>query len=385
MHGRRVADHTLCSARLRTLPTVDFDELEAQAAQVLDPVAYDYFRGGSDEESTLRENVRAWDRLRIRPRVLRDVSAVSTATTVLGTPVAAPVLVAPSAYHELASAEGESGTARGTAAAGSVLVLSTFATQTLETVAAAAPDCARWFQLYVYKDRGWTRELVARAIAADYRALVLTVDVPVLGNRRRDERNGFQLPPPLTLAHAPQDTPRHDEGAKDGAGSALREHIRNQVSDALTFDDIGWLREESGLPVVVKGVLRGDDAVRCARSGAAGVCVSNHGGRQLDGSVATADALPDVVAAVAATGLPVEVFVDGGVRQGVDVLRALALGARAVLLGRPVVYGLATGGADGVRAVLDGMRAELARTMALCGAASVAEVDRDLLAVGPPC
>jgi 4-hydroxymandelate oxidase len=136
---------------------------------------------------------------------------------------------------------------------------------------------------------------------------------------------------------------------------------------------------------VVKGVLRGDDAVRCARSGAAGVCVSNHGGRQLDGSVATADALPDVVAAVAATGLPVEVFVDGGVRQGVDVLRALALGARAVLLGRPVVYGLATGGADGVRAVLDGMRAELARTMALCGAASVAEVDRDLLAVGPPC
>jgi 4-hydroxymandelate oxidase len=360
---------------------VDVAALEELAAAALDPVAYDYFRGGADEESTLRDNLAAWDRLRVRPRVLRDVTAVTTATTVLGTLVATPVLVAPTAYHELAAAEGESGTARGAAAAGTVMVVSTFATQPLETVAAAAPDATRWFQLYVYKDPGWTRELVARAVAAGYRALVLTVDVPVLGNRRRDERNAFALPPPLTLAHAPGDTPRHEAGTDDGdTGSALAAHVRQQVSTALTFDDIGRLHQMSGLPVVVKGVLRGDDAARCVQAGAAAVCVSNHGGRQLDGAVATADALPEVVEAVADLA---EVYVDGGVRHGVDVLRALALGARAALVGRPVVYGLAVGGADGVQAVLDELRDELARAMALCGATSVDEVTRDLVAARP--
>jgi 4-hydroxymandelate oxidase len=358
---------------------VDVAALEEQAAKVLDPVAYDYFRGGADEESTLRDNEAAWARLRVRPRVLRDVTSVVTGTTVLGVPVAAPVLVAPTAYHELASPDGESGTARGAAAAGTVMVVSTFATQPLETVAAAAPDGVRWFQLYVYKDPGWTRELVGRAVAAGYGALVLTVDVPVLGNRRRDERNAFALPPPLTLAHSPADTPRHDAGGVD-EGSALATHVRQQVSTALTFDDIGRLREMSGLPVVVKGVLRGDDAARCVAAGAAAVCVSNHGGRQLDGAIATAEALPGVVDAVAGAA---EVFVDGGVRHGVDVLRALALGARAVLVGRPIVYGLAVGGADGVRAVLDELRDELARAMALCGVTSVDQLDRDLVAAGP--
>ena len=378
---------------MRTLrPVVDVGALEQRAAQVLDPVAFDYFRGGSDEESTLRDNVRAWERWRLRPHVLRDVSRVSTATTVLGTPVSAPVLVAPTAYHELANREGESGTARGTTTAGTLMVVSTFATQSIETIAAAVPDAALWFQLYVYKDAGWTREIVARAAAAGCRALVLTVDVPVLGNRRRDERNSFALPPPLTLAHSPADTPRHDPSAGDDSGSALAAHVRQQVSAELTFDDIAWLREISDLPVVVKGVLRGDDAARCVEAGAAAVAVSNHGGRQLDGAVATADALPDVVEAVAAAsttsatgGAPAEVYVDGGVRQGVDVLRALALGAQAVLVGRPVVYGLAAGGAAGVEAVLDELRVELARTMALCGARTVDEIDRDLVVAGPPC
>jgi 4-hydroxymandelate oxidase len=339
-------------------------------------MAYDYFQGGADEESTVRDNVAAWARLRVRPHVLRDVSSVSTATTVLGTTVAAPVLVAPTAYHELAAGEGESGTARGAAAAGTVMVVSTFATQPLETVAAAAPEATRWFQLYVYKDPGWTRELVARAVEAGYRALVLTVDVPVLGNRRRDERNAFALPPPLTLAHSPADTPRHDSADDPDAGSALASHVRQQVSTELTFDDIARLREMSGLPVVVKGVLRGDDAARCVAAGADAVGVSNHGGRQLDGAIATADALPGVVEAVANAA---EVYVDGGVRHGVDVLRAVALGARAVLVGRPVVYGLAVGGADGVRVVLDELRDELARAMALCGVTSVGEIERDLV------
>ncbi len=295
-----------------------------------------------------------------------------------------PVLVAPTAFHELADPGGESATARAASACGTVMVVSTFATQTLETVAAAAPGASRWFQLYVHKDRGWTRELVDRAVAAGYRAIVLTVDFPVLGFRRRDERNRFALPPNVVLAHSPEASPRHADG--EPAGSALAAHARNAVDPAVTFDDIGWLREVSGLPVVAKGVLRGDDAAACVAAGAAAVSVSNHGGRQLDGAVATADALPEVVDAVAAAGAQAEVYVDGGIRSGVDVLRALALGARAVMVGRPVVYGLALDGEAGVRDVLETLADELVRAMALCGAPDLAALDRDLLAAGPrPC
>jgi 4-hydroxymandelate oxidase len=371
---------------MRTLRAmVDLSSLEQLAAGRLDAMAWDYFRGGADEETTVADNVDAWRRLRLRPHVLRDVSTVSVATTVLGEPVRSPVLVAPTAYHELADPGGESATARAAAACGTVMVLSTFATQTLETVAAAAPDAARWFQLYVHKDRGWTRELVERAVAAGYRALVLTVDVPVLGFRRRDERNGFALPPHVVLAHAPEVSPRHSDGSPP-AGSALAAHARSQIDPGVTFDDIGWLREVSGLPVVAKGVLRGDDAAACVAAGAAAVSVSNHGGRQLDGAVATADALPEVVDAVAAAGGGAEVYVDGGIRTGADVVRALALGACAVMLGRPVLYGLAVGGEAGVRDVLDTLTEELVRSMALCGASELAHLDRDLLAAGrTPC
>ena len=337
----------------------------------------DYFRGGADDELTVADNVAAWTRLRLRPHVLRDVSRVSTATTVLGTPVRTPVLVAPTAYHQLAGPDGEAGTAVGAAQAGTVMILSTFATQTLEEVAAAAPASPRWFQLYVYRDRVFTSDLVARAVAAGYRALVLTVDLPVLGNRIRDERNAFALPAPLMLAHSPDYLLRPDPTAPPAvAGSELAAHVRGVVDPALTFDDIGWLREISGLPVVVKGVLRGDDAAAAVDAGAAAVVVSNHGGRQLDGAVATADALPEVVDAV---GGAAEVYVDGGIRRGTDVLRALALGARAVLVGRPVVYGLAAAGPDGVRDVLSSLTVELARAMALCGVTGPDAVDRDLL------
>ncbi len=357
--------------------------MEEAAARHLSTMALDYFRGGADEESTVAENRAAWGRLWLRPHVLRDVSSVRLDTTVLGTPVRAPVLVAPTAYHELADDSGESGTASAAAACGTVMVLSTFATQTLETVAAAAPDGTRWFQLYMHKDRGWTRELVLRAVAAGYRAVMLTVDVPVLGWRHRDERNSFALPPPLMLAHSPEVTPRRDEA---GTGSALAAHAKAQVDPALTLDDITWLRELSGLPVVIKGVLRGDDAAASVAAGAAAVSVSNHGGRQLDGAVATARALPEVVDAVAAAGGDAEVYVDGGIRTGVDVVRALALGARAVMIGRPIVYGLAVGGEAGVRAVLDTFTEELEHAMALCGAADLSELGRDLLApLGSQC
>lgn len=350
------------------------DALEELAGARLPAPAMDYFRGGADDEATLTDNVAAWRRLRLRPHVLRDVSAVTSATTVLGTPVAAPVLVAPTAYHLVAHPDGEAGTARGAAAAGSLMTLSTFATQSLEEVAAAAPDGARWFQVYVHPDRGWTADLATRAAAAGYSALVLTVDVPVLGRRRRDERNRFALPEPLRRAHdpgggSPQVTPPVN-------GSELAAHAARASDPALSPDDIGWLRDVSGLPVVVKGVLRGDDAARCVDAGAAAVAVSNHGGRQLDGAIATADALSEVVAAV---GGRAEVYVDGGLRGGSDVVKALALGARAVLVGRPVVYALAVAGWEGVRDVLMAYAQETARAMALCGVSDVDGLTPDLV------
>jgi 4-hydroxymandelate oxidase len=295
---------------------------------------------------------------------------VDTSTTVLGTPVRLPVLVAPTAYQRLADDEGEPATARGTAAAGSLLVVSTLATVSLEEVAAAAPEAPRWMQIYLHRDRALNAELVARAQAAGYRAFVLTVDVPVAGNRRRDERNGFALPPGMTLANFGTRHPDMPQG-----GSALAAHVSRDLL-TVTTTEVEWLVGQSPLPVLVKGVLRGDDAADCVAAGAAGVVVSNHGGRQLDGAIATADALPDVLDAV---GGAVEVYVDGGVRRGTDVVKAVALGARAVLVGRPVIWGLATGGASGVQAVLTGFAVELERALRLCGARTVGELTPDLL------
>ncbi|HWH33562.1 MAG TPA: alpha-hydroxy acid oxidase [Egibacteraceae bacterium] len=350
------------------------EDLEVLARASLHAGAYDYYVSGADDERTLRENLAAWERLRLRPRVLRDVSAVSTEAHVLGVPVAAPVLVAPTAYQRLAHPDGEAATASGAAAFGTVMVVSTFANTAMEEVAAAAPDAPRWFQLYVHTDRGLTAELVRRAAASGYRAIVLTVDLPVLGYRRRDERNNFALPMGVVKANL-GDTPSAADVPTDG--SALRAYAEHAVESSLTFDDLGWLRGLSDLPLVVKGVLRGDDAAACVAAGADAIVVSNHGGRQLDGAIPTAEALPDVVRAV---GERAEVYVDGGIRRGTDVVRALALGARAVLLGRPVLWGLAVDGADGVRAVLENYRVELARAMALCGTPAVTDVTADLLA-----
>jgi 4-hydroxymandelate oxidase len=351
---------------------LDPDELEAAARERLERGVYDYVAGGADAELTVADNLAAWSRLRLRPRVLRDVAAVSTATSVLGVEVPTPVMVAPMAYHRMAHPDGEAASAAGAAAAGAVYVLSTQATMSVEEVAAAAPDAVRWFQVYVVRDRGWTIELVVRAAEAGYRALMLTVDVPLLGNRLRDLRNQFRLPTGLRPANAPPTAAfRQRELDVDVLAQA------GQFDPSLTPDTIAWLADRSGLPVLVKGILRGDDAVACLDAGAAGVVVSNHGGRQLDTAVATADALPEVVGAV---GDRAEVYVDGGIRRGTDVLKALALGARAVLVGRPVFWGLATGGSGGVRRVLDGLAGELQLAMALCGAAAVDDLSRDLIA-----
>ena len=356
------------------LDPLDLEALEAAARERLDQGVYDYIAGGAEDERTVAGNLAAWSRLALRPHVLRDVTEVSTATTLLGSEVPVPLLVAPMAYHRMCHPDGEAASAAGAAAAGALYVCSTQATMSVEEVALAAPEAARWFQVYVVRDRGWTAELVARAAAAGYSALVLTVDVPLLGSRLRDLRNDFRLPVGLSPANAPPaGAARQRELAVDVLAQA------GQFDPGLTPEVIGWLAERSGLPVVVKGVLRGDDAAACLEAGAAGVVVSNHGGRQLDTVVATADALAEVVAAV---GDRAEVYVDGGVRRGTDVLKALALGARAVLVGRPVLWGLAVGVAAGVERVLSGLAGELRLAMALCGATGVGELSSDLVA-GP--
>jgi 4-hydroxymandelate oxidase len=346
---------------------MELHDLEERARAVLSEQAYDYYAGGADDERTVAANAQVWSHLRLRPRVLVDVSAIDLTTTVLGTPVRAPLLVAPMAAQRMAHDDGEAATARGAAAAGTVMIASTIATVRLEDVAAAAPDAPRWFQLYIRRDRGWAAELVSRAEASGYRAIVLTVDLPVLGRRRRDERHPPGLPEGLRLANMP-DASEH--------GQWLAATARDDLDPSLTPDDIGWVRSLTSLPVLVKGVLRGDDARRCVDAGAGGIIVSNHGGRQLDTAITGAEALPDVLGAV---GAEVEVLVDGGLRTGTDVLKALALGARAVLIGRPVLWGLAVGGAEGVRDVLVAFADELARAMALCGAPTLDALTPDLV------
>ncbi|MCW2947318.1 MAG: L-lactate dehydrogenase [Actinoallomurus sp.] len=330
----------------------DYRKLEDRARRVLDPGVFDFYAGGSGDETTLAANEAAWGRISLRPHVLRDVSGVDIRTRVLGQELAGPVCVAPVGYQTLAHPEGELVTARGARRAGALLTVSSRSSRRIEDVAAEAGPW--WFQAYVLRDRGLTRELVCRAAAAGATALTLTGDTPYLGRRRRDRDPGL-IP---------------DEIFRVNLGDGFDRALAEQASD-VTYDDIAWLREVSGLPVVVKGVLRGDDARECAAAGASGVWVSNHGGRQLDGAVATAEALPEVAAAV---GDLVEVYADGGVRTGVDVLRALALGARAVFVGRPVLWCLATGGEDGVAAGLAELSEGLAHAMGLAGVTVIAEI-----------
>lgn len=356
---------------------VNLMDLEALARERLTPMAYEYYAGGAGDEVTLRENRAAFERVALRYRVLADVAGRSARTRVLGEDVSLPVLVAPTAFHRLASEEGELATVRAAGAAGTVMVLSTLATHTVEDVLAAASGPV-WFQLYVYKDRAVTEALVRRVEAAGCRALVLTVDSPLLGRRERDVRNRFHLPPELSVKNllpagmGALGPDRHDSG--------LAAYFQTLLDPGITWRDVGWLRSITRLPVLVKGVVRGDDAARAIDEGAHGVVVSNHGGRQLDGAPPTIEVLPEVVDAVGGRG---EVLLDGGVRRGTDVLKALALGARAVLVGRPILWGLAAGGEAGVRRALELLRSELDLAMALAGVRSVGEVGRDLVRVRP--
>ena len=355
---------------------INLHDYEAQALEKLDILTRDYYRSGSEDERTLHANRAAYDLVRLRPRALVDVSACDLSTTVLGTPVGMPILVAPTAYHCLADPEGEVATVRGVGEAATLMVVSTLATRSLEEVAAAASG-PLWFQLYVYRDRRVSEALVRRAEAAGYRALVLTVDTPRLGQRERDVRNGFGLPAHLHMANFSDNSDESTHIQEQGL-SALAVHANAMFDAGLTWEALEWLRSITRLPILVKGLMTGEDAELAVRHGAAGIIVSNHGGRQLDGALATLEALPEVVAAA---GGACEVFVDGGARRGTDVLKALALGARAVLVGRPVLWGLAVNGQAGVTHALSILRDELERAMALSGRPNLASIDRSLVKV----
>jgi len=333
-------------------------DYEALAAERLDEGAHGYYAGGAGDELTLRWNVEAFVRWQLRPRVLVDVAGCTTATTVLGHELSMPLIVAPVAFQRVAHPDGEVGMARAAAAAGTAMCLSTMSTSSPTDV--AATGAMRWFQLYVFRDEGVTRELMQQAVDCGFTALVLTVDAPVLGRRERDHRSGFTIPDGIEVASL-------------GRGGVTPLEAFSWMSQSVSWRDVERLASETGLPVVVKGVLTREDAALACDHGAAGIVVSNHGGRQLDGVSATIDALPEVVEAV---GGRLPVLVDGGVRRGTDVVKALALGADAVLAGRAPLWGLAAGGEAGARHVLELLHDEILLALKLVGAASPADVSR---------
>ena len=356
----------------RSPSLINLDDYAEAAKLRLEPATYDYYAGGAMDEITLRENRDAYGRIRLHYRVLAGVGQRDLGTTVLDRKVSMPILVAPTAFHRMAHDDGECGSARAAGAADTLFVLSSLSNTSMEEVFAQCTG-PRWFQLYIYKDRGVTAELIRRAERAGAEAIVLTVDAPVWGTREKDVRNGFRLPPGLSVENL---SPAGKQSFPESEGSGLAAYVNLMFDGSLSFDDLEWLCAQTKLPVVVKGVCHPEDAVLCARRGAKAVVVSNHGGRQLDTCPATIDVLPAIADAV---GDRIEVYVDGGVRRGTDVVKALALGARAVLVGRPVLWGLAVEGERGVKRVLELLRRELDDAMALCGCTRLSQINSGLI------
>ena len=352
-------------------PLLNVDDYERAARERLEVSIYDYIAGGAWDEVTLRENRTAYDRWRFRPRFMVGVEKRDLNVKILGDTLSFPIGVAPSAFHQLMHPEGELATVRAAGTAGTVMCLSIMATRSLEEVAAAASG-PLWLQMYIFKDRGLTLDIVNRAQTGGYRALVLTVDTPVLGRRERDPRNKFELPPEIEMRNitmAPA-TPGEYE-------SPMVRFVKQQIDPSLTWRDVEWFVKTVQMPVFVKGVLHPEDARLAAQAGARGIIVSNHGGRQLDGAIATLDALPEIVSAVSDTDL--DVIVDGGIRRGTDVIKAMALGAKMVLVGRPVLWGLAVDGEAGACAVLELLRREFDTALALVGCPRAADLNRDFV------
>ena len=359
------------------MKAINVADLEAEAREKLPRMVFDYYASGAHDEVTLRENRSAFDRLGVAYRVLAGVDQRDLATEVLGADLSMPILVAPTAFHKLAHPEGEVATARAAGGEGTVMILSTLSNSPVEDVVAATEGPV-WFQLYVYKDRSATEALVRRVEAAGVSALVLTVDAPLLGRRERDVRNRFHLPEGIEVANL--SASGYGGIAQQGADSGLAAYVASLLDPGLSWRDLQWLRELTDLPILVKGVVRADDALRAYREGAAGVVVSNHGGRQLDTSPATIEVLPEIAEALEGVGATdFTLLMDGGIRRGTDVLKAVALGAEAVLVGRAALWGLAAGGEAGVRHALRLLHEELDLAMALAGCRGVSDLGRDLV------
>ncbi|KAF9212260.1 Hydroxyacid oxidase 1 [Podila verticillata] len=405
-------------SRQQQLVPISIADLEHNAHVTLSLNALDYYRSGANDMQTLKDNQDAFSRIRLRPRILRDVSQVDTQTTLLGHTVSSPICISPTAMQRLANDAGEKATARAAAKSKKCMILSSWSTTSAEDTIEAGQEIPEdlstpglplyWFQLYVYKDREVTEQLIRRVEKAGYKALVITVDTPFLGHRLADVRNVFKLPTHMNMANFEHkdskvtmatilDDEKPTEEAESllekmaqsgpkargqGRGtkvvrqeSSLAAYVVAQIDPTLNWKDIAWVRSITKLPVVVKGVLTAEDAALAAEIGVEGILVSNHGGRQLDGVLATIDALPEVLDAV--KGKNVEVYMDGGVRKGTDVLKALALGAKAVFLGRPILWGLAHDGEDGVTLALNLIQREFELAMALSGCCKISDITRN--------
>lgn len=356
---------------------------EAAAKESLSTMAYGYYVSGANDEVTLRENRAAFERLPLYYRVLRDVSKRDLSLDLLGERLAMPIVAAPSAFHQLANPEGEVATAKALADVQSLMTLSTMSNRAVEKVVAAT-SAPVWFQLYIYKDRGITSAMLERVAAAGCKAIVFTVDAPLLGRRERDIRNQFCLPEGFAMENLlPHD---YQNMARPHHGSGLAAYFSSLLDPSISWKDLRWICEQTKLPVLVKGIVHPDDAVRAVAEGAAGVVVSNHGGRQLDTAPATIEALPHVARAMVGLknhqGNKPVLMMDGGIRRGTDVLKALALGAQAVMIGRPLLWGLSVNGREGVAQMFSQLRDELDLAMGLCGCRNLAEITADLLDPG---
>ncbi|KAA8499476.1 Peroxisomal (S)-2-hydroxy-acid oxidase GLO3 [Porphyridium purpureum] len=358
---------------------VNVYEYHALAKAKLPAMVYGYYASGADDMQTLKDNEEGFKRLRFRPRVLIDVTKQDLTAVIMGTATSFPMVLAPTAMQRMAHPEGELATARAAAAQGVIMGLSSWSTTALEDVEAEAPGSPKWFQLYVYKDRAITLELVRRAERQGFLAIALTVDTPRLGRREADIRNSFSLPPHLTMANFAAIDPSREQGKMTGPGakgSGLASYVASLIDQSLSWKDIQWLKENSKMPILAKGIETAEDAVLAMEAGCAGIIVSNHGARQLDGVVSTIDALEEVVQAVRGR---IPVFVDSGVRRGTDIVKALALGASGACIGRPYVWGLAVAGQQGVEHVIQMLRNEFALAMALCGCVKVSDIKRDMV------
>ncbi|XP_063918002.1 2-Hydroxyacid oxidase 1-like [Zophobas morio] len=349
-------------------------DFERHAFSVLPRSALDFYRSGAGAETTLVHNRRAFSKFKIRPRCLRNVSRRDLSTTVLGQKVEIPVGISPMSMQRMAHPEGECASVRAAQEMGTIYTLSSLATASIEEVAETAPRGINWFQLYIFKDREVTKKLVARAENAGFKALVLTVDAPISGLRLADIRNKFVLPPHLKFANFSGDKSTGINTTESGSG--LNSYVNRFYDQSLEWKDIRWLQGITKLPIVLKGILTAEDAVIAADLGVAAILVSNHGGRQIDGTPASIEALPEIVKAV---GDRVEIYLDGGVTDGTDVYKALALGAKMVFVGRPVLWGLAHSGEDGVKKILTILKTELDYALAITGCATIKDISKEMV------